>query len=555
MFGSQREDRAAHTQSIGFVYAFSLAAMLSTTWHCQARTVTLEGVGISIRAADQAYSYKDDHLDTTSFAGGLIFPNNPVPLPVTKAMEYATHDFRPVVQDPRIDHIDRIKADAAGDLLIAMPSAAALNNGWARVTSTSAPDFYLNYATRTGSLARDANSPYWFYSHSYTTSGNWVSLPTNSAATVHPPFVFAMKGELYWENPPPFTQANAVIIAVKRPLPVSTLANPNLLVLHNGDYLASITGAQTPGGGSALWRSADKGSRWTLVHDGFEINRYSLFELRGSLYLIGNIGNEKVTRIYKSSDNGVTWTSNTWKGNGGEDAPSQVDIANGRIWKAAYSGRGPGFYSAPTNADLMLESSWTLSVASYGTFTLANGQRFKPGNELSLLKSKAGILYNLGRDQVYRPGDGWRPGLTTIQPDLNDLTKTKWDPNYAGPRLPGNENGKCTARFDPIGGHYWALTSGTLRRELNLYSARDVGGKIGDFQFRATILKGDSFNEGFNYPFIQFDGDDIIFVSRTAWETHRGTATRWHNGNLFTFHRIKSFRKLAEPGLTSPLPK
>lgn len=138
---SLREDRATHAQSIGFVYAFTLAAMLSTTRHCQARTVTLEGVGISIRAADQAYSYKDDHLDTTSFAGGLIFPNNPVLAPVTKAMEYATHDFRPVDQDPRMDHIDRIKADAADDLLIAMPSADALNHGWVRMTAASTPDF------------------------------------------------------------------------------------------------------------------------------------------------------------------------------------------------------------------------------------------------------------------------------------------------------------------------------------------------------------------------------------------------------------------------------
>lgn len=148
-----------------------------------------------------------------------------------------------------------------------------------------------------------------------------------------------MKGELYWENPPPFTQANAVTIAVKK-ASASALANPNLHVLSNGDYLASITHADTPGGGSAIWRSADKGGHWTLVRDGFEINRYSLSELQGSIYLMGNIGNEKVTRIYKSSDNGVTWTSNTWKGNGGEDAPSQVEIANGRIWKSAYSGRG-----------------------------------------------------------------------------------------------------------------------------------------------------------------------------------------------------------------------
>jgi hypothetical protein len=519
--------------------------LLGTAVRCGARRVSVEGVGISIRAADKSYRYKDDHLDTTSFDGGLIFPNDPVPTPITRAMEYATHDFRPANEDPRTnDRINRIKADAVGDLLIAMPSADASTHGWVRLTPGPEPDFRLNRATRSGKLTPDSNSPYWFYKHSYTTPGEWAPLPTNSADTIRPPFVFAMKGELCWENPPAFVQANAVTIAVKRPLPVSTLANPNLIVMSNGDYLAGISGAQTPNGGASLWKSSDKGNTWRLVHDGFDVNRYSLFELDDSIYLLGmNTSGPGETRIYRSSDGGATWTTNVFAGYGGQDAPSQVDIANGRIWKSAYSGRGPGFFSAPIDADLMKESSWTLSIARYGEFTLANGQKMRPGNELSLIKSKTGVLYSLGRDSVYRPEDGWKPGVTTIQPDLTDLTKTTWDPEYAGPRLPGNENGKCTARYDPVSGQYWALTSGTFRRRLNLYSASDVDGRIGDFQFKATILRGNSFNEGFNYPFMQFDGDDLIFVSRTAWETHRGTADRWHNGNLFTFHRVTDFRR------------
>ena len=530
----------------------AIVALLLTPTASQARRVSVEGIGISIRAADKAYSYKDDHLDNTSFSGGLIFPKKSLPAPITKAMEYATHDFRPAAQDPRMDEINRVKADAAGDLLIAMPSPAAINNGWTRLSAGDKPDFYLDGAKRNGDTKPDTNAPYWFYKHPYAAPNIWLTLPANSLKTIHPPFVFAKKDELYWENPPAFNQANAVIIAVKKPLPVSTLANPVLLVMPNGDYLASITGAQSPGGATGLWRSTDKGAHWTVVQDGFALNRHSIFEHRGSIYLLGmNTKGEGDTRIYKSSDNGKTWTTNAWKGLGGEDAPSQVAVANGRIWKAAYAfdnagHKGSGFYSAPVDADLMQPSSWTLSVPplDWGTYQLANGQQFKQGNEGSLLKSKEGILYNLGRDQVYRHEDGWKPGISTMQPDLSDLTKTKWNPDYAGPRLPGNENGKCTALYDAVSDKYWALTSGGNRRQLNLYSAGSEGGKIDDFRFRATVLEGTSFNEGFNYPFIQFDGDDLIFVSRTAWETHRGTATRWHNGNLFTFHRIKNFRQL-----------
>jgi hypothetical protein len=111
--------------------------------------------------------------------------------------------------------------------------------------------------------------------------------------------------------------------------------------------------------------------------------------------------------------------------------------------------------------------------------------------------------------------------------------------------LPGNENGKCTARYDPVSERYWALTSGPNRITLDLYSASSENGHIGDFELVATALQGHSHTQGFNYPFVQIDGDDLVFVLRTAWDTHRGTARRWHDGNLFTFHRLRNFRSLA----------
>jgi len=193
----------------------------------------------------------------------------------------------------------------------------------------------------------------------------------------------------------------------------------------------------------------------------------------------------------------------------------------------------------------MVESSWTLSGPgiTYGEYTLANGQKFSSGNEGTLLTTREGILINLGKDQVYRPADGWKEGISLVQPNLNDLTKTTYDPNYAGPRLPGSGS-KYTGRYDPVSQRYWALTSvGSTRGELNLYSASSAGGKIGDFQLEQTILKAQSSSyQGFNYPFMLIEGDDIVFTLRTAWDHHRGTSDRWHDADLFTFHRIANFR-------------
>ena len=527
----------------GIILAAFAFLLLVTNSYCQARRVSVEGVGVIIRPIDKLYRYKSDHLDTDSWNLGHIFPKRSIPS-MLSGMEYATHDFRPASQDSRTDdRIDRFKADAAGDLLIAMPSPAATGDGWVRVNPGSTPDLYLDKIGRSTAASPDPDYPYWLYKRTYTTPGTWVSLPVNSVSTNHPPFVFTNPWELYWENPLELGCNGVIITRMPEGGGTTTLANPKLIVMPNGDYFASIRHA-TGTSATSVWRSVDKGATWTLVGSDLQVNQDSLFQHKGSIYLIGaNLSGSGATRIYKSSDNGVTWTTATFSSSGGGDAPSHVDVVNGRLWKAASTSGGEGFFSAPVDADLMQESSWTLTVGKYSSITLANGQRYSSGNEGTLLTTKEGILINAGKDDVYRPEDGWKDGISLVQPDLTDITKTTYDPDYAGPRLPGSGS-KYTVRYDPVSDRYWALTSGgDPRTNLNLYSASSEGGRIGDFRLEKTVLRGVSTGyHGFNYPFMQIDGDDIIFTSRTAWETNRGQATRWHDGNIFTFHRIKNFR-------------
>ena len=47
---------------------------------------------------------------------------------------------------------------------------------------------------------------------------------------------------------------------------------------------------------------------------------------------------------------------------------------------------------------------------------------------------------------------------------------------------------------------------------------------------------------GFQYVDWQFDGKDIVFVSRTAWRNKTGNPPRQHDANYMTFHRIRNFR-------------
>jgi hypothetical protein len=48
---------------------------------------------------------------------------------------------------------------------------------------------------------------------------------------------------------------------------------------------------------------------------------------------------------------------------------------------------------------------------------------------------------------------------------------------------------------------------------------------------------------GFQYVDFEFEGDDIIFLSRTAYDEVDSEANNYHDANYLTFHRIENFRE------------
>ncbi len=81
---------------------------------------------------------------------------------------------------------------------------------------------------------------------------------------------------------------------------------------------------------------------------------------------------------------------------------------------------------------------------------------------------------------------------------------------------------------------------------LSLYASRDLTG----WRHVKTLLKDDSglsYEDsirltGFQYVDWQFDGDDLIYLVRTA---HRG-AVRYHDSNRILYCVLKGFRGLLE---------
>jgi hypothetical protein len=72
-----------------------------------------------------------------------------------------------------------------------------------------------------------------------------------------------------------------------------------------------------------------------------------------------------------------------------------------------------------------------------------------------------------------------------------------------------------------------------------LISSRDLR----SWSLRSIVLRSpDVQNTGFQYVDWLIDGDDLIAVSRTAYDDGLGGAHNAHDANYLTFHRIEKFR-------------
>ncbi len=445
--------------------------------------------------------------------------------------------------DTREDQIiESVFPDKNDKLLIAFPTADLRDFDWTRLSEKE------SFKLRNG-------EKYWFYEHKVRRAGDWVDLPDwRGAGRDHPPMVVGEPGEIIFANPLPL---NGTVIDRS-----GLISNVNMIIMPNGDYLANCSGVPH----WKIWRSTDKGETWERWGKPYpKINFQALFEHRGHVYLLGREKNDPdapfpaCAVIYKSGDGGKSFSGPTYipvsiaNGVKADSAPAHVDVAEGRLWRAVQGKIGddeysPGLLSAPVDADLMDASSWSYAPgpAIDKSWVTTSGRNIRFWDEGTTVVTREGIAGNLAKTGIYRTrrADGTgEAGAAFIYPEPPE--KCGFSPEHGFVILPG-AGSKFTIRYDPKSYKYWALTSvGPVRSNLNLYSSSDLK----TFKFEKNVLHGPSSRfHGFNYPFMQIDGDDIVFVLRTAFEDKGGQAKRWHDAHLFTFHRIASFRDAGRSG-------
>lgn len=335
------------------------------------------------------------------------------------------------------------------------------------------------------------------------------------------------------------------------------VSDPCILVLSNGDFLAShaqfgsASGSAT-NGTTRVFRSTDKGETWARVNAGKDLTgilRGTLFEHSGAVYLLGankdTSGNMAV--MFKSTDNGDSWTPASFTSFGGMATPDNVLTFNNRLWAAATRSS----FSCATGSDPFLQASWT----SGGGFPTPS-DAWLPGTGFIAATNFIGegqITASPGQGLVILPKVRLLPYTAIAR--VNPVTgAVAFDPDQDFVPLPGGEK-KFGARFDAVSGRYFILANPNLpahdgsslapdlkRNTAAVLTSRDLR----HWTVEKIVLYSANIDyEGFQYFNFDIDGEDLVVASRTAFDVGGNKPPRGHDSNLLTFHRIPNFRSLA----------
>ena len=191
--------------------------------------------------------------------------------------------------------------------------------------------------------------------------------------------------------------------------------------------------------------------------------------------------------------------------------------------------------SAPVGSDLLDGASWTMTNRLPYPHDAAEGKTWLEGN--AVIGPHGKVMDILRVANIEKVAVLEVNGQTVNFKGLVDF--------------PGGSK-KFTIRYDKKSKRYWTLSNpaldkyamskkdpGSVRNTLALMSSKDLRA----WRVEQIVLSHpDPEKHGFQYVDWQFDGDDIIAASRTAFDDDTGGAHRAHDANFLTFHRISDFR-------------
>ncbi len=310
-----------------------------------------------------------------------------------------------------------------------------------------------------------------------------------------------------------------------------------------------------------VYRSTDAGRSWEQVSRVDRMFWSSIFYHNGAVYMMGTSASHRKGQavIRRSLDGGVTWSEPNDSRTGVlfpdisyHTAPVPVILHKGRIWRAMEDEKGDTAWgrsfrafmmSAPVDADLLDAASCTSSNPLPHQAAYLGG-RFGGWLEGNVVVAPDGDIVN-----VLRVDFRELPEKAAIIRISEDGQTARFDPEADFIEFPGGCK-KFTIHRDAVSDRYWTLSNAMLpahsdgnvvrvRNAVVLMSSADLKEWT---PHRVVLYHPDEMTHAFQYIDWLIEGEDIIAVSRTAYDDGMGGAYNMHDSNYLTFHRFAGFR-------------
>ena len=335
------------------------------------------------------------------------------------------------------------------------------------------------------------------------------------------------------------------------------LCSPSLVKLGDGTLLASMDVFE--GGGpqnlTLIFKSVDNGDTWSYLTELFPCFWGKLFVHRDAVYMLSMSTEYGDLLIGKSADGGETFTTPTviargsclTKAAGFHKAPMPVIEAKGRLWTAVdYGSWGTGGHassilSIDVNDDLLCAENWTYT---YPTPYNPDWEGAVKGHSSGCLEGNAvvtpeGDIVNMLRYQTNgcEPSYG-RSVLLKVNPDnLDEPLKLHKVVDFQG------NLSKFDIVYDEVSKHYVSIITGDADNQGRNLLSFAASANLYDWKTICPLIdytNDDPKKIGFQYISLIIDGNDILYLSRTAFNE----AHNFHDANYSTFHKIINFREM-----------
>ncbi len=335
------------------------------------------------------------------------------------------------------------------------------------------------------------------------------------------------------------------------------ICSPTIVKLPSGRLIAGMDlfGKEANRNLSLLFKSDDNGVTWRYLCDIFPSFWPKLFVHKGALYLFSASCDYGDMMIGRSDDEGETWTApvRLIPGCGLEDMGPHKGVMpiishKGRLWTGIdygnwkYNTHSNGLLSIDENADLMNPVNW-----QYTPFL-----HFDEKWEGAPVGSCPGCIEGnavVGPDGIIRNYLRIDHGNCVPSYGKSVILKGNSDDPEAPLCLdrivdnPVGSNSKFQMMYDEVSGKYIGFGN---ERGLDIPCRTVMSMVVSEDFYNWRVVKrifdyrhADPEHVAFQYPDWYIDGEDIVFVSRTAF----GRSYNYHDSNYITFHRLEKFRQ------------